>query len=42
MQGVKHLKVWLLHMDQVVDGAELTGYNRLQKMFQEGNDQAIL
>lgn len=31
MQGIKHLKVRLFYMDQIVDGAELTGYNRLQK-----------
>lgn len=32
LQGVKHLEVRLLDMDQVVDGAQLTGYNRLQEI----------
>lgn len=30
LQRVKHLKVWLLHLYQVIDGTELTGHSWLQ------------
>ena len=39
LQGVKHLKVWLLHLDQVVDGAELTGYNWLPERNVPGDNE---
>lgn len=29
LQRIKHLKVWLLHLDEVIDGAELTGHSWL-------------